>query len=89
MLQVVHEEMAIAFITETPDLDMLLPLHFLALHARMPEIPWMHGCGGVVFHMLDMPAPLKYEGPEPFLAKFLGGPSAADAGADNDRVKMI
>jgi hypothetical protein len=43
----------------------------------------------VVLLMLDVAPALEDERPEPFLAQLLGGPSAADSGADDDGVVLF
>src|SRR5688572_10656056 len=43
----------------------------------------------VILLMLDVSPALEHEGAESLLAQLLGGPSATDAGADDDRVVLF
>src|SRR5688500_5982625 len=45
--------------------------------------------GDVVLLMLDVSPALEHEGAKSLLAQLLGGPSATDAGADDDRVVLF
>jgi len=57
--------------------------------AAVGEAPGWGGGGGVVFKVFDRPAAFEHKGTEALFAKFFCGPSAADAGADDDGVVII
>jgi hypothetical protein len=53
------------------------------------EAPGWGGRGGIVLDVFDGAAAFEQEGAEAVLAKFLGGPAAADPGADDDGVVSV
>src|SRR3569833_2684097 len=57
--------------------------------AAMRKVPWAKHGSRIILKMLYRPAPFQYQRLQTFITKFLGSPSAADAGADHDGVILI
>ena len=87
VVNVLGEKMLGGFADEAAaHLDMVLLLFGGGEAAVVGEVPRLGVHGRVVLYMLDHAAFFEDEGLQALLAKLLGGPAPADAGADDDGV---
>ena len=67
-------------------LDGVRPDVLARVQAGMFHVPGMQAGGGVIPAVPHIAPALQQQGPQALLAQFLGGPPAADAGADHDGI---